>query len=45
MNETWLKIDGLKVLVTGGTKGAGAAIASRFASAGADVIVSGRTAP
>jgi NAD(P)-dependent dehydrogenase (short-subunit alcohol dehydrogenase family) len=34
---------GIRVLVTGGTKGIGAAVAVRFAGAGADVVVAART--
>lgn len=34
---------GVRVLVTGGTKGIGAAVAIRFAEAGADVVVAART--
>ncbi|MBR9828467.1 MAG: SDR family oxidoreductase [Oceanospirillales bacterium] len=36
---------GKVVLITGGTKGIGAGIANSFLSAGADVIICGRTAP
>src|ERR1022692_145095 len=34
---------GVRVLVTGGTKGIGAAVAVRVAEAGADVVVAART--
>lgn len=40
-----LKFTDRTVLVTGGTKGIGAAIASRFLDAGATVVVCGRQAP
>ena len=45
MSEGWLNLKGLNVLVTGGTKGTGAAIARRFADAGADVLVTARHEP
>ncbi|MCO1595350.1 SDR family oxidoreductase [Micromonospora sp. RHAY321] len=38
-------LQGRRALVTGGTKGAGAAIAARLREAGGDVWVSARTAP
>lgn len=45
MSADWLKLGGLKALVTGGTKGTGAAVAQRLADAGAEVVVSGRQDP
>lgn len=39
------EFSGKRVLVTGGTKGAGAAILRRFAAAGAETITSARSAP
>ena len=38
-------LEGKRALVTGGTKGAGAAIAARLGSAGATVVVTARTLP
>jgi NAD(P)-dependent dehydrogenase (short-subunit alcohol dehydrogenase family) len=38
-------LDGLRVLVTGGTRGMGEATAKRFAAAGAQVLVAARSAP
>ncbi|MGW8877332.1 SDR family oxidoreductase [Streptomyces mirabilis] len=38
-------LDGLRALVTGGTKGTGAAIARRLAQAGATVLVTARSRP
>jgi NAD(P)-dependent dehydrogenase (short-subunit alcohol dehydrogenase family) len=39
------RLDGRRVLVTGGTKGAGAAIAARLTEAGATVMTTARTMP
>ena len=39
------EFDGKRVLVTGGTKGAGKAIAERFQQGGATVIITARSAP
>jgi NAD(P)-dependent dehydrogenase (short-subunit alcohol dehydrogenase family) len=39
------EFDGKRVLVTGGTKGAGKAIAERFQRGGATVIITARSAP
>ena len=40
-----LDLTGRVVIVTGGTRGVGRGIATRFLEAGADVVVCGRTAP
>lgn len=37
--------EGKKILVTGGTKGMGQAIAARFTAAGAEVMTTARTLP
>jgi NAD(P)-dependent dehydrogenase (short-subunit alcohol dehydrogenase family) len=39
------RFEGLRVLVTGGTRGMGEATAKRFAAAGAQVLVVARSAP
>ena len=39
------EFNGKRVLVTGGTKGAGKAIAERFQQGGATVIITARSAP
>jgi NAD(P)-dependent dehydrogenase (short-subunit alcohol dehydrogenase family) len=39
------RLDGLRVLVTGGSRGLGEATARRFAAAGATVLTASRTAP
>ncbi|MFB4420038.1 SDR family oxidoreductase [Streptomyces sp. QL37] len=39
------ELDGLRVLVTGGSRGLGAATARRFAASGATVLTASRTAP
>lgn len=46
MSETGVSIDltGASAVITGSTRGIGAGIAKRLAAAGADVVVSGRTA-
>ena len=38
-------LEGLRVLITGGTRGMGEATAKRFAAAGAQVLVVSRGAP
>jgi NAD(P)-dependent dehydrogenase (short-subunit alcohol dehydrogenase family) len=38
-------MEGVRVVVTGGTKGIGRAVAARFAGRGADVLVAARSAP
>src|SRR5438128_9047483 len=44
MNDN-LELDGLRALVTGGTKGIGRAVAARLREAGATVLTTARTAP
>jgi NAD(P)-dependent dehydrogenase (short-subunit alcohol dehydrogenase family) len=41
----FLELDGCRVLVTGGTKGIGEAVAARLREAGATVLTTARTAP
>ena len=45
MNKGAAEFGGRRVLVTGGTKGAGKAIADRFQHGGATVIITARSAP
>ncbi|RAG31188.1 short-chain dehydrogenase, partial [Burkholderia multivorans] len=40
-----LELEGRRVLVTGGTKGVGAAVVSAFVEAGARVVATARTVP
>src|SRR5258708_38741842 len=44
-NSSTGEFNGKRVLVTGGTKGAGKAIADRFLQGGATVIITARSAP
>ncbi|MDB5395985.1 MAG: family oxidoreductase [Rhodospirillales bacterium] len=44
MSDTAFRLDGCTCLVTGGTRGIGAAIAQDFAASGARVVVTGRDA-
>src|SRR5882757_8667844 len=44
-SQSAIEFNGKRVLVTGGTKGAGKAIADRFLEGGATVIITARSAP
>ncbi len=45
MSGGWLKLEGMRVFVTGGTKGAGAAVVRTLVDAGAKVVVASRRQP
>jgi NAD(P)-dependent dehydrogenase (short-subunit alcohol dehydrogenase family) len=45
MNDREPSMNGVRVVVTGGTKGIGRAVAGRFAERGADVLIAARTHP
>lgn len=45
MSGGWLKLEGMRAVVTGGTKGAGAAVVRTLVDAGAKVVVASRRQP